>query len=180
MVKLACGSDEDKTELGRRPVEDADADQPAEAVGGDFWVLCLRPSWAGGEVGLVLPLPGLPLGRYPLMLEFELLLLVAPEPEAPKLMRRTKGVPGPLLACPSSSSIALSSMEELVDMLPRRMPKVAGVVGEVPDRPMVVTERRRPRGSAAPLPVPESEPFPLDGLRWNRLESAACVMELRR
>lgn len=175
-MKLACGSDEDKTELGRRPVEDADADQPAETVGGDFWVLCLRPSWAGGEVGLVLPLPGLPLGRYPLMVE----LLLAPEPEAPKLMRRTKGVLGPLLACPSSSSMALSSMDELVEMLPRRLPKVAGLVGEVPERPIVVTERRRPRGSAAPLLGPESEPFPLDGLRWKRLESAACVMELRR
>lgn len=80
-------------------------------------------------------LPGLPPGRYPLMAD------------APKLMRRTKGVAGAVLALPggmSSSSTALSSMEsELVDMLSRRMPNAAGLVGEVPDRPMVVTERRR-------------------------------------
>lgn len=176
-MKLACGSDEERTELGRRPDADADADQPAEATGGDFWVLCRRPSWAGGEVGLLLPLPGLPLGRYPLMVELELL---APEPEAPKLTRRTKGVVGAVLERPSSSSMALSSMDEFVEMLPRRM-KVAGVVGEVPDRPMVVTERRRPlRGSAAPLLGPENEPFPLEGPRWKRLDNAAWVMEPRR
>jgi len=43
----------------------------------------------------------------------------------------------------SSSSIALSSMEsELVDMLPLRT-KADVLVGEVPERPMVVTESRR-------------------------------------
>jgi hypothetical protein len=66
--------------------------------------------------------------------------------EVPKLMRRTKGVFGAVLATPgiSSSSIAFSSIEsELVEMLPRRILKVAGLVGEVPERPMVVTDSRR-------------------------------------
>ena len=61
-------------------------------------------------------------------------------------MRRTKGVLGAVRAPPpgmSSSSIALSSMEsELVDMLPLRT-KADVLVGEVPERPMVVTESRR-------------------------------------
>lgn len=64
---------------------------------------------------------------------------------APKLMRRTKGVLGAVLGPKdmSSSSMAFSSMEsELVDMLPRRT-NDAVFVGEVPDKPMVVTERRR-------------------------------------
>ena len=69
--------------------------------------------------------------------------------EPPKLMRRTNGVVGAVLALPwgpSSSSMALSSIEselELVDMLPRRMPKGTVVLGEVPDKPRVVMERRR-------------------------------------
>ena len=54
---------------------------------------------------------------------------------------------GAVLAPPggmSSSSIALSSIEsELVDMLSRRMPNAAVLVGDVPDKPIVVTERRR-------------------------------------
>lgn len=64
--------------------------------------------------------------------------------EVPKLIRRTKGVLGTVLEYMSSSSIALSSIEsellELVDMLPRRMKDV--FVGEVPERPRVVTDRR--------------------------------------
>jgi hypothetical protein len=70
--------------------------------------------------------------------------------EVPKLMRRTKGVFGAVLAAPgmSSSSMAFSSIEsELVDMLPRRILKVGGFVGDVPERPMVVTDRRRLWGS---------------------------------
>lgn len=67
--------------------------------------------------------------------------------EAPKLILRTKGVFGAVLAAPgmSSSSIALSSMESelLVDMLPRRMLKLGGLVGDVPERPIVVTDNRR-------------------------------------
>ena len=74
--------------------------------------------------------------------------------EPPKLMRRTNGVVGAVLALPcaaSSSSMALSSMEsELVDMLPRRMPKGTPLLGEVPERPRVVMERRR-RSLAAGL-----------------------------
>lgn len=83
----------------------------------------LKPCWS---------FPGLPLGRMLRMLE------------VPKLIRRTKGVLGTVLEYMSSSSIALSSIEsellELVDMLPRRMKDV--FVGEVPERPRVVTDRR--------------------------------------
>ncbi len=61
---------------------------------------------------------------------------------APKLMRREKGVTGGPRG-PSSSSMAFSSIESaLVDRLPRRM-KAEGVVGEVPERPSVVTESLR-------------------------------------
>lgn len=85
----------------------------------------------------------------------------------------------------SSSSTAFSSIRsELVEMLPRRGPNWAGLVGEVPERPSVVIERRR-RGSAiggagfmgpgkAGVPV---EPEPL---RWNRPVKAPEVTELRR
>lgn len=61
-------------------------------------------------------------------------------------MRRTNGVLGVVLDMPgvSSSSMAFSSMEsELVDMLPRRMLKAGWLVGEVPERPIVVTDSRR-------------------------------------
>lgn len=72
--------------------------------------------------------------------------------EVPKLIRRTNGVVGAVLEYMSSSSMALSSIEsellEFVDMLPRRMKEV--FVGEVPDRPSVVTERRRRLVSTGP------------------------------
>lgn len=100
----------------------------------------------------------------------------------PKLIRRTKGVFGAVLAeaGTSSSSIAFSSMEsELVDMLPRRILKVGGLVGDVPERPMVVTDKRRRWGSK--LFIWPLLPFELlDGPRWKRLERAAWVIELRR
>lgn len=81
---------------------------------------------------------------------------------------------------PSSSSMAFSSMEsELVDKLPRRM-KVAVLVGEVPDRPIVVMESRRLWESLLP-PLGNGGPVePDEGPRWNRLDRAACVIELRR
>lgn len=74
---------------------------------------------------------------------------------APKLMRRTKGVVGAVREENSSSSIAFSSIESepFVEMLPRRMlPTPMAPVAEAgpgpPERPRVVTERRR-RGSRA-------------------------------
>lgn len=64
----------------------------------------------------------------------------------PKLMCRAKGVVGAVLGPPnSSSSMAFSLMEsefELVDMLPRRMKEELSV-GDVPESPMVVIDRRR-------------------------------------
>jgi hypothetical protein len=68
--------------------------------------------------------------------------------EPPKLMRRVKGVVGAvlLLDAMSSSSMALSSIEsefEFVDMLLRRRPNDGGWFGAEPDRPRVVTDRRR-------------------------------------
>lgn len=61
---------------------------------------------------------------------------------APKLMRREKGMMG-AVRLPSSSSMAFSSIEsELVERLARRR-SAEGVVGEVPDKPIVVTESRR-------------------------------------
>lgn len=67
---------------------------------------------------------------------------------APKLMRRTKGVVGAVRDEGSSSSMAFSSIESelLVEMLPRRSPPnapAAEVGPGPPDRPSVVTERRR-------------------------------------
>lgn len=66
---------------------------------------------------------------------------------APKLMWRVYGVVGAVRAdVISSSSIALSSIvsELLVDRLPRRMLlNCEELVGDVPDRPSVVMERRR-------------------------------------
>lgn len=160
--------------LARRPAaERAAATAEPCACDGLRPALGERPSEGGGEVGLLLPLPGLPPGRYPLM-------------DWPKLMRRTKGVPGAVLALPagvaSSSSMALSSIEsEFVDMLPRRMAKGVVLVGEVPERPIVVTERRRRWGSLKePLAAYDAALEPADGPRWKRLERAAWVMELRR
>lgn len=98
-------------------------------------------------------------------------------PGPPMLMRRANGVVGTVLApgTASSSSMALPSTEsELVEMLPRRMPK-DGLLAAPPDRPRVLTDRRRPRASLG-------EPFVCDVElpRWNRFDKAAWVMELRR
>lgn len=97
----------------------------------------------------------------------------------PKLMCRTKGVVGAVLGPPkaaSSSSITFSSIEsefELVDMLPRRM-KEEVFEGEVPERPMVVIDRRRLCESAPPLPPGNGGPVDaVVGPRWNRLDKAA-------
>lgn len=130
VVLLACvTAEEGLAVLARRFVAER-----AAPITEPWFCEALRPRDDGGEAGL-LPLPGLlPPGRYPLMAE------------APKLIRRTKGVFGAVLAEPgtSSSSIAFSSIEsELVDMLPRRMLKVGGLVGDVPERPIVVTDNRR-------------------------------------
>lgn len=81
----------------------------------------------------------------------------------PKLMCRAKGVVGAVLGPTkaSSSSMAFSSNEselELVDMLPRRM-KEEVFVGEVPERPMVVIDKRRLCESALPLPPLKDDPF---------------------
>lgn len=105
--------------------------------------------------------------------------------EAPKLMRRVKGVLGAVLALAgtkSSSSTADSSMEpelELVETLSRRI-KLAWLVGELPERPRVLTERRRPRGSVMPGAPGRGGTLELEGPRWKRFERAAWVMELRR
>ena len=83
---------------------------------------------------------------------------------APNDIRRTKGVVGTLRARPSSSSIALSSMESerSVETLPLRGPKVKGVfwVGEDPDKPSVEIDMRR-RWSCAAAVV--TEPVPGNG-----------------
>lgn len=102
---------------------------------------------------------------------------------APKLMRRTKGVMGAVLALAvgRSSSTALSSMEsELVERLPRRMAKAGGLVGEVPERPMVVKDKRRLWASVAEAGEKGGPLGLAEGPRWKRLERAAWVMELRR
>lgn len=93
---------------------------------------------------------------------------------APTLMRRAKGVFGvlPESGAKSSSSMAFSSIEpELVDKLPRLMlAKTDGVVGDVPERPIVFTESRRPRPS---LGDGIGGTLLADGPRENRLDSAA-------
>lgn len=103
----------------------------------------------------------------------------------PKLMCRAKGVVGAVLGPPnaSSSAMAASSKEsglELVDMLPRRMKEEVSV-GEVPESPMVVIDKRRLCASAFPFPLEKGGPEDaFEGPRENRLDRAACVMELRR
>lgn len=172
LVLLACGTENGgMAELARRPAPERTVATTEPWACEGLWALGLRPSDDRGEVGS-LPLPGLLPGRYPLMAG------------APKLMRRTKGVVGAVLVLPagrSSSSTALSSMEsELVERLPRRMLKAAGLVGEVPERPIVVTDRRR-RWASAAEPGGNGGPLGLEeGPRWKRLERAAWVMELRR
>ena len=107
--------------------------------------------------------------------------------EPPKLMRRVKGVTGAVRGPKSSSSTALSSIEsellELLDMLPRRMPREGAPLEEVPERPSVVTERRRRWESGMVGLWPEKGgPLVLEegGPRWKRFDRAAWVMELRR
>jgi len=98
----------------------------------------------------------------------------------PKLIRREKGVMG-VVRVLSSSSMAFSSIESgLIDRLPRR--KSAEVfVGDVPERPNVVTDSRR-RWSAFDVRGVGKE---LVGgcdteLLRNRLVKALEVMEPRR
>jgi hypothetical protein len=82
--------------------------------------------------------------------------------------------------------MAVSLMEsefELVDMLPRRMKEDEVSVGDVPESPMVVIDRRRLCASALPLPLPLGNGGPagaFEGPRENRLDRAAWVIELRR
>lgn len=103
----------------------------------------------------------------------------------PKLMCRAKGVVGAVLGPPnSSSSMAFSLMEsefELVDMLPRRMKEEEVSVGDVPESPIVVIDKRRLCASALPLPLGNGGPAgAFEGPRENRLDKAAWVIELRR
>jgi len=107
---------------------------------------------------------------------------------APKLMRRAKGVVGAVraLVAPSSSSTAFSSIESelLVDRLARRMLNGLELVGDVPDRPTVVTDRRRcglPMAAAVVMgPGKTAVPADVELLLWKRLVKAAEVTEPRR
>jgi hypothetical protein len=101
---------------------------------------------------------------------------------APKLIRRVKGVTGAVRAL-SSSSMAFSSIEsELVDRLARRR-RADGVVGEVPERPSVVTESLR-RWSAAAVEAKGVGKGAAEGceteLFRKRLVKALEVMDPRR
>lgn len=77
--------------------------------------------------------------------------------------------------------MAFSLIEsELVDMLPRRMKEELSV-GEVPESPMVVIDKRRLCASTLPLPLGKGGPADaFEGFRENRLDKAAWVIELRR
>ena len=104
---------------------------------------------------------------------------------APKLRWRVYGVFGMVLA-ESSSSTAFSSMDSefVVEILPRRRPNgELADCGEVPERPKVVTERRR-RWSRAAAAAAESLagtlPVEVELLRWKRFDNAAEVTEPRR
>lgn len=129
-----------------------------------------RAGWSGLPVEPGLEPPGARMERMAL---------------APKLIRRAKGVVGAVRFEVSSSSMAFSSMESelLVEMLPRRMPPKAPVAdagaGGPPERPRVVTERRR-RGSLAAAAALPLVPVEVELLRWKRLENAAEVTEPRR
>ena len=77
---------------------------------------------------------------------------------------------------PSSSSIALSSMEsELVDMLLRRMLKDGGWLEADADNPTVVTESRRLCASL----VAGKPPLVAELPRLNNCERATCEIEPR-
>ncbi len=101
-------------------------------------------------------------------------------------MRRVKGVVGTVRAPgpDSSSSMAFSSMESelFVDMLDRRIPNVVGLVGDVPDKPIVVTDSRRCGLFMAVETGPGKVAVPVEVelLRWKRFVNAAEVTELRR
>jgi hypothetical protein len=93
-------------------------------------------------------------------------------------MRRVKGVVGAVRAeAGSSSSIAFSSIEsELVETLARRILKgVLAAVGDVPDNPMVVMERRRRWSFMGKAVVVVA----VDPLLWKRLVRG-LLTELRR
>jgi hypothetical protein len=103
---------------------------------------------------------------------------------APKLIRRTNGVVGAVLA-ESSSSTAFSSIESdvVVEILPRRRPNGAEDCGEVPESPSVVTDSRLLWSlPAADMTISLVWPLPaeVELLRWKRLENAAEVTEPRR
>lgn len=175
LMLLACGREEaGSVELARRPAADRAAEtlEPCEGAPtrDNFRPLCTGYEDVG-EVGL-LPIPGLPPLRTGRMVE------------PPKLIRRTKGVLGTVLEFPkSSSSIAFSSIEselfELVERLPRRMLKGWALEGEVPERPSVVTERRRRLPSIETWPG-KPEPLGTELPLWKRLVRAAWEMEPRR
>lgn len=79
----------------------------------------------------------------------------------------------------------MESEFELVDMLPRRMKEEEVSVGDVPESPMVVIDKRRLCASALPLPLPlplgnGGPAGALEGPRENKLDKAAWVIELRR
>jgi len=96
---------------------------------------------------------------------------------APKLMRRAKGVTGAVRLL-SSSSTAFSSIEsEFVDRLARRR-RAEAVVGEVPERPSVVTESLR-RWSLTEAGKGAPEGCETELLR-KRLVKALWVMDPRR
>lgn len=107
--------------------------------------------------------------------------------EAPRLMRRWKGLTGTARAAEagSSSSMAFSSSEsELVDRLARRA-KEALLVGEVPDSPreVVVSDslRRCSLRAAVVMALGKTGvPVAVELLRWKRLVKAAEVTEPRR
>lgn len=108
--------------------------------------------------------------------------------EAPRLMRRWKGLAGIARAAEadSSSSIAFSSSESelLVDRLARRA-KEALLVGEVPERPREVVVRDSLRRCSLRAAVvialgKTGVPVAVELLRWKRLVNAAEVTEPRR
>jgi hypothetical protein len=105
---------------------------------------------------------------------------------APTDMRRVKGLFGLLRERPSSSSMALSSMdsERSVETLLRRPPQAKGdaCVGELPDRPRVEMDMRR-RWSwteavvMGPGKGPGGPPVALGLLVRPKIELKVCVVK---